>query len=74
MAWVQYTSTKDTGKRWGVSSQWVSQLCKQGRVEGAGRVGRIWIIPIDAAKPEDGRIWNGRWKKKRRYTHRINRT
>ena len=51
MAWVQYTTTRETGKRWGVSLQWVSQLCKQGRVEGAGKVGSIWI---------------GRYRKRRR--------
>ena len=66
MAWVQYTTTRETGKRWGVSLQWVSQLCKQGRVEGAGKVGSIWIIPVDAEKPEDLRIWNGRYRKRHR--------
>lgn len=66
MAWVQYTTTRETSKRWGVSLQWVSQLCKHGRVEGAGKVGSIWIIPVDAEKPEDLRIWNGRYRKRRR--------
>ncbi len=66
VAWVRYTTTKETGKRWGVSMEWVSSLCRQGRVEGAGKVGWIWIVPIDAEKPEDLRVWNGRWKKHRR--------
>jgi len=70
MSWVRYTTTRETGKRWGVSMEWVSSLCLQGRVEGAGKVGRIWIVPIDAEKPEDLRVWNGRWKKKGRRRRR----
>ena len=56
MSWRGYETTKEAGKRWGVSSMWVSQLCKQGRVPGAGKIGGIWLIPDDAPKPEDGRI------------------
>lgn len=54
MSWRGYETTKEAGKRWGVSSMWVSQLCKQGRVPGAGKIGGIWLIPDDAPKPEDG--------------------
>ena len=61
MSWRGYETTKEAGKRWGVSSMWVSQLCKQGRVPGAGKIGGIWLIPDDAPKPEDGRTWNGKY-------------
>ena len=45
---------------------WVSQLCRQHRVPGAGKIGGIWLIPDDAEKPEDRRIWNGKYINKGR--------
>lgn len=47
MSWRGYETTKEAGKRWGVSSMWVSQLCKQGRVPGAGKIGGIGILLQD---------------------------
>lgn len=47
MSWRGYETT-EAGKRWGVSSMWVSQLCKQGRVPGPEKIGGIWLIPDDA--------------------------
>ena len=44
MSWRGYETTKEAGARWGVCSMWVSQLCKQGRVPGAGKIGGIWLI------------------------------
>ncbi len=40
---------------WGVSLHYVQVLCKQGRVEGAKKFGRNWMIPKDAKKPIDRR-------------------
>jgi predicted DNA-binding protein (UPF0251 family) len=57
-------TAKDAAKKWGVSIRQVQALLKRGRVEGAVLLGRDYIIPIDAKKPEDGRKSNGRRAKK----------
>jgi hypothetical protein len=38
-------------------------LCAEGRIEGAFRLGRAWIIPRDAEKPADARIKSGKYVK-----------
>jgi hypothetical protein len=34
--------------------------CTNGRIEGARKISNVWLIPKDAARPEDGRKRNGR--------------
>lgn len=50
-----FLSTREIAKKWGVSEAWVSTLCKQGRISGAEKSGRSWIIPEEAKKPDDKR-------------------
>lgn len=52
---MDYISVKETSTKWGVTSRWVHILCKENRIEGAKRVGNIWIIPADAQRPTDAR-------------------
>ena len=49
-------STKEAASLWGISDRQVSKLCGEGKVSGAVKKGRNWAIPIDTAKPADGRI------------------
>ena len=49
-------STKEAAALWGISDRQVSKLCGEGKVSGAVKKGRSWAIPIDTAKPADGRI------------------
>lgn len=44
-----YITTNDLAKKWGVSTTWISILCKQGRIDGAIRKGRAWQIPREVA-------------------------
>ncbi len=39
----------------GALKKFVQLLCSNGRIEGAARLGRAWMIPQDAKKPIDGR-------------------
>ncbi|MCL2046462.1 MAG: LuxR C-terminal-related transcriptional regulator [Oscillospiraceae bacterium] len=48
---MEYLSVNQTAKKWGVSIRWVQKLLLDGRIEGASRVGRDYIIPADAKKP-----------------------
>ena len=40
---------------WGITERRVNELCKSGRIFGAYKNGRRWIIPDDAKKPFDKR-------------------
>lgn len=41
--------------RWGVHVRSVQAWCREGRIEGARRLGRTWLIPARAARPADRR-------------------
>jgi predicted nucleotidyltransferase len=45
-------SSSEYARRKGISSQRVRQLLKEGRVPGARKIGRNWIVPLEAV---DGR-------------------
>ena len=52
---MKYMSIKEASEKWGISDSRIRLLCRQGRVEGARKVGKSWTIPVEAAKPIDGR-------------------
>ena len=49
------TST-ELAEKWNISSRRVSLLCSEGRLEGAFKKGKTWLIPSDTLKPMDSRI------------------
>lgn len=49
-------STKEAAELWGISDRRVSKLCADGKINGAFRNGRSWMIPIGTSKPVDGRV------------------
>lgn len=48
-------SARDAAEKWGISQRRVAALCTEGRIEQATLVGKMWVLPADAKKPEDGR-------------------
>ena len=48
-------TSKEASVIWGISDRRISVLCKEGRVPGAYKEGKLWVIPDDAQKPIDGR-------------------
>ena len=52
---MEYLKISEVAKQWGLSERGVQSLCAQGKIEGATRFGRSWMIPRDARKPLDGR-------------------
>ncbi len=57
---MEYWKIRDAAKQWGLSERGVQALCAQGKVEGATRFGRSWMIPKHAPKPVDGRTRAGK--------------
>ncbi len=54
---------KEAAKLWEISERRVSTLCKEGKIAGAKKQGKSWLIPVDAQKPADGRVKSGIYKK-----------
>ncbi len=54
-------TTEQAGKLWGVTPQRVSELCRNGRISGAFKIGTSWVMPVDTQKPSDARITSGKW-------------
>lgn len=52
---VDFLTVKEARERWNVSGRMVTIYCKEGRITGAIKKGNLWLVPIDAEKPVDGR-------------------
>ena len=53
---MDYISAPEAAENWGISERRGQKLCKENRIPGVVRFSRIWLIPKDAKKPEDGRM------------------
>ncbi len=60
---MDFISIDEAAKKWGLSKRFVQVLCANGRIEGATRLGRAWMIPKNAKKPIDGRTKAARSKR-----------
>ena len=59
-----YKKTSVVAAEWGISDRRLNILCKEGRIQGAEKIGNMWLIPSDAEKPKDERIKSGKYMKK----------
>ncbi len=57
---------KEIAIEWGVSERTVNNFCKEGKITGAVKDGKIWQIPDDVKKPADKRVSTGRYRKEQR--------
>ena len=60
---MEYLSIKQTAEKWNISVRWINDLCNEGRIPGAMKIGSYWAIPADVEKPKDARIKSGRYIK-----------
>lgn len=44
---LNFVSAKEAAEKLGVTERWVQQLCKDGKIEGATRLGGtgMWLVP-----------------------------
>lgn len=49
---MEYISTKEAATKWGISTSRITLLANEGRIPGAYRLGKSWLIPASATKPE----------------------
>lgn len=52
---MEYLNITETADKWGISPRRLQTLCANGKVEGATRFGKAWMIPKTTQKPIDGR-------------------
>lgn len=52
---MEYLTTIEMSKRWGITSRRIAVLCEQGRIVGVVKKGKTWLIPFDSEKPKDAR-------------------
>ena len=52
---MEYFTTVEMSEKWNITSRRIGVLCSEGRIDGAIKKGKTWLIPSDAVKPEDAR-------------------
>lgn len=52
---MEYIDVHAAAERWGLKERRVTALCRNGRIMGAVKQGKSWLIPATAVKPADGR-------------------
>jgi excisionase family DNA binding protein len=52
---MDWMTTREAADLWGVTIRRVQGLCDDGELNGAMRMGQIWLIPKSTPKPLDGR-------------------
>ena len=52
---MNYVSSAEKAKEWGISQRRVAIYCKEGRIKGAELFSNRWMIPSDSEKPDDPR-------------------
>lgn len=52
---MDYMTLKQASEKWGISPRMINYYCSAGRIIGAEKMGKVWLIPKDAEKPADGR-------------------
>ncbi|MCI6866777.1 MAG: helix-turn-helix domain-containing protein [Lachnospiraceae bacterium] len=67
----EYMTVKEASMKWGISERQVQVLCRSGKIDGVSKLGRNWLIPIDAEKPVDKRITSGEYKNWRKKNENI---
>lgn len=58
-------SCKQMAEIWDLSVRTVNELCKNGKIPGAEKIGKEWQIPDNTVRPADGRISSGKYIKKK---------
>ena len=52
---LDWITPLQAAEKWGIKERQVQALCSQGKVAGAIKLSKVWIIPKDTPKPVDGR-------------------
>ena len=56
---MEYLDVHEAAKLWNMTERRVTALCRDERIAGAKKEGKLWLIPRDAPPPPDGRSLRG---------------
>jgi len=68
---MEFITAKQAAEKWNITDRQVRLLCSSRRIKDVKQVGRSWLIPVDAPKPEDRRITRFRYNKLKELLLRI---
>lgn len=54
---MDYIKVSLAAEKWGLSTSRVRVLCAQGKIDVVIRRGKLYMIPANAQKPADGRLF-----------------
>ncbi len=57
---MEYMSAREAAEKWGLTARMINYYCANGRIRDAQKIAGVWLVPEDAARPEDRRKGNGR--------------
>ena len=57
-----YITVKEAAEKWELKERAVQKMCTDGRIPGASKFGKSWAIPSDAERPNDRRVFTGKYK------------
>ena len=52
---MEYLTTVEMSAIWNITPRRIGILCSEGRIEGAIKKGKTWLIPSNVSKPSDKR-------------------
>ena len=64
---MEYLTTVEMSEKWNITSRRIGVLCSEGRVAGAVKKGKTWLIPSDAVKLADRRYKTNSEKEKNKW-------
>ena len=53
---------KDAAIRWGLTERHITGMCREGKIPGAEKNGKLWYVPENAERPSDKRVRTGAYK------------
>ena len=53
---MEYLTTVELSEKWNISPRRIGFLCADGRIDGAIKKGKTWLIPANSKKPSDKRF------------------
>ena len=53
---AKFMTTKEASEKWDITERRINVLRKEGRIPGAYKENKRWVIPADAVKPIDRRL------------------
>jgi hypothetical protein len=56
---IDWMTPNQAAEKWGISGRRVQALCANGQIEGAVKLGLVWLILKNVSKPPEGRSKNG---------------